>query len=189
MTKLIAAFFLTILLASDAFATSGWDHYSVDIRGRFRIHEVRGFGSVHRIDTDGKLVEPAVCSNLELDNSVIVYGRPPDYSLTKTHLFIRYPHSGENIDVRNYFIVELDGENVIGPLTAAELEDQEFGSVAEIKWETPRTAAEKFQTISSAVLIGLVVMLVVLAVGVVKAVRWVAEESSLAKRRQTSHQA
>lgn len=140
MIRLLFSVILTATLASQAFATTGWDRHEVDIVGKYRIHGANGASFVHRIDTKGQVTGPALCGTLDATGTWNGLYSPPDYAVAGSRLFIRYP----NLDAAsaNCFSIHIDDGSIDGPITAREFE-QAFANT-ELKWRTPATAADQF---------------------------------------------
>ena len=60
-------FLWVAMFASEACATTGWDAYSVDIRGQYRIHGADCFNYIHKIGPEGRVLEPPLWTNYNLD--------------------------------------------------------------------------------------------------------------------------
>lgn len=136
------------ILASKAYATTGWDCHSVTLCGKYRIHgEESSF--VNLVGDDGELIEPALCS--------IIGSGPPEYSITATHLHIRYWDSYRRVGLRNYCSIELESSLVSGPMKEPEFNEKDSNH-DQYQWKSPWTAADKFE-----VTVRVIVFLVVVA--------------------------
>lgn len=141
MIRLLLSAILSATLASQALATTGWDRHELDILGRYRIHGANAASFVHRIDSKGQCIGPALCGTLDATGVWNGFHSPPDYAITDSHLVIRYPNPEAGI--ANHFSIHIDDGSVVGPLTAREVE-QSFANT-ELKWRKPETAADRFQ--------------------------------------------
>ena len=115
------------ILTSNAYATTGWDHHSVTLCGKYRIHGNEN-SSVYLVSDDGKLIEPALCS--------MVGSGPPEYSITKTHLHIRYWDPYRRIGFKNYCSIELESSLVSGPMKEVEFNERN-SSHGQYQWKSP----------------------------------------------------
>ncbi len=141
MIRLLFSTILSATLAPQALATTGWDRHELDILGKYRIHGANGASSVHRIDSTGQCIGPAVCGTIDATGVWNGLRGPPDYALAGSRLAIRYPNPAAN--AANCFLIQIDDGTVVGPLTASAFERAVAG--IKLEWQTPVTAAEQFQ--------------------------------------------
>ena len=83
-------FLWVAMFASEACATTGWDAYSVDIRGQYRIHGADCFNYIHKIGPEGRVLEPPLWTNYKKRAVPKRLDCPPDYAVTDTGLHLRY---------------------------------------------------------------------------------------------------
>ena len=159
-----------LCLPSAALATTGWDRHDTEIAG-FRIHGANGTSFVHSANAEPKF-ELALCGTLDENRQFVGLTGPPDYAVTDTYLAVRYSIIGTTtIDRPNYFLIRIEDGQVTGPMTETEFTKSPAVNTALLDWNTPLTAADRFQRFVKVVIACIVLLCLGLSVVALKCVR------------------